>query len=307
MLKSTKKLPFEGCATALVTPFKNGEIDLDAFSRLVEVQIKAGVGALVVCGTTGEAPTLTETERQKLICRAAEISAGRVPVIAGTGGPCTDKMLRMSWRAREAGADAFLIVNPYYNKGTEEGIVRSFYAAASLGPPVILYNVPGRTGSDMSISLIARLSEHGNIVAIKEASSISKASEILASPKCDLHVYCGNDGDTLPSLALGARGVISVVSNIFPELWVRLCAEYENGNTAVSRDIQLMSLPFIRALFAETSPCPVKYLCERTGICLSDVRLPLGDISEELKKVLVSEYERVHSAQKELEKDEKSK
>ncbi len=299
MLNSTKKLPFEGCATALVTPFKNGELDLDAFSRLVESQISAGVGALVVCGTTGEAPTLTEGERQKLISRAAEISAGRVPVIAGTGGPCTDKMLRMSWSAREAGADAFLVVNPYYNKGTEEGVVRSFYAAASLGPPVILYNVPGRTGSDMSLSLIARLSEHGNIVAIKEASNVSKVSEILASPKCDLHVYSGNDGDTLPAISVGARGVISVVSNIFPELWVRLCSEV-NKNTALSRRIHLAALPLIRALFAETSPCPVKYLCERAGICLSDVRLPLGDISEELKKTLVLEYDRVHSAQNEL-------
>ena len=300
MLKSTKTLPFEGCATALVTPFKNGELDLDAFSRLVEAQIEAGVGALVVCGTTGEAPTLTESERQKLIHRAAEISAGRVPVIAGTGGPCTDKMLRMSWSAREAGADGFLIVNPYYNKGTEEGIVRSFYAAASLGPPVILYNVPGRTGSDMSLSLIARLSEHGNIVAIKEASNVPKISEILASPKCDLHVYSGNDADTLPALSVGARGVISVVSNIFPELWVSLCAEYANGKPDKSRNIHLASLPLIRALFAETSPCPIKYLCERAGICLSDVRLPLGDISEELKKTLDLEYERVHSAQKEL-------
>ncbi len=300
MLKSTKKLPFEGCATALVTPFKNGELDLDAFSSLVQAQIDAGVSALVVCGTTGEAPTLTESERQKLIHRAAEISAGRVPIIAGTGGPCTDKMLRMSWSAREAGADAFLIVNPYYNKGTEDGVIRSFYAAASLGPPVILYNVPGRTGSDMSVSLIARLSEHGNIVAIKEASNVSKVSEILASPKCDLHVFSGNDGDTLPALSVGARGVISVVSNIFPELWVRLCSEGGKENADVCRKIHLAAMPLIRALFAETSPCPVKYLCGKAGICLSDVRLPLGDISDSLKKTLDFEYIRLNNAQKEL-------
>ena len=300
MLKSTKKLPFEGCATALVTPFKGGELDLEAFSRLVEEQIRAGVAALVVCGTTGEAPTLTESERQKLIHRAAEISSGRVPIIAGTGGPCTDKMLRMSWSAREAGADAFLIVNPYYNKGTEEGIVRSLYAAASLGPPVILYNVPGRTGSDMSLSLVARLSEHGNIVAIKEASNVSRVSEILASSKCDLHVYSGNDGDALPALAVGARGVISVVSNLFPRLWVRLCLEGGRENADICRKIHLAALPLIKALFAETSPCPVKYLCEGADICLSDVRLPLGDISGELKRTLDLEYGRLKETQKEL-------
>ena len=297
MLDSTKKLPFSGCATALVTPFKNGEIDLDAFTRLVEGQISAGVSALVVCGTTGEAPTLTETERHKLICRAVEISGGRVPIIAGTGGPCTDKMLRTSWSARDAGADALLIVNPYYNKGTDDGIVRSFYAAASLGPPVILYNVPSRTGSDMSPALVARLAEHHNIVAIKEASTVSRISELLAADSCDLHVYSGNDGDALPAMAMGARGVVSVVSNLFPGLWVRLCKECETGNFALCRRIHLLTLPLIRALFAETSPSPVKYLCERAGICSSEVRLPLGDISEKLKKTLEIEYDRVHSAQ----------
>jgi 4-hydroxy-tetrahydrodipicolinate synthase len=206
----------------------------------------------------------------------------------------------MSWSAREAGADALLIVNPYYNKGTDDGIVRSFYDAASLGPPVILYNVPARTGSDMSVSLVSRLSEHGNIVAIKEASNVSKVSELIASPECDLHVYSGNDGDTLPAMAVGACGVISVISNIFPEMWVRLCREQEKGNGELCRKIHHLSLPLIRALFAEASPCPVKYLCERAGICGSDVRLPLGDISEKLKKTLETEYDRVHSAQNAL-------
>lgn len=300
MLNSTKKLPFEGCCTALVTPFKNGEADLDAFSRLVEMQIENGADALVVCGTTGEAPTLTETEREKLIYRAAEISAGRVPVIAGTGGPCTDKMLRMSWRAREAGADAFLIVNPYYNKGTEDGVVRSYYAAASLGPPVILYNVPSRTGSDMSLRLIARLSEHGNIVAIKEASSVGKISEIIACPKCDLHVYCGNDGDTLPALAVGARGVVSVISNVMPRLWSELCRLYKSGEMQKCTKIHAATYALIKKLFEETSPVPIKKLCEKVGICSSEVRLPLGDISEKLAEELWREYEAVHYAQKNL-------
>lgn len=276
MLKSTKKLLFKGCATALVTPMKNGEADLDAFELLVKAQIDAGVSALVVCGTTGEAPTLTERERQKLISRAVKIADGRIPVIAGTGGPCTDKMLRMSWSAKEVGADGLLIVNPYYNKGTDDGIVRSYFAAAEIGLPIILYNVPSRTGTDMSVSLIARLSAHENIVGLKEASTVKKVAAVLASPECDLHVYSGNDEHTFSDMALGARGVVSVASNVIPKRIAYLCALLEEEKYREARELHHSLCPLFYALFEETNPVPVKMLCERLGICLADVRLPLA-------------------------------
>ena len=299
MLNSTKKLLFEGCCTALITPFKNGEVDLDAFTRLVSEQIDAGISALVVCGTTGEAPTLTENERKKLIRRAVELSGGRVPIIAGTGGPCTDKMLRMSWEAREVGADALLIVNPYYNKGTEEGIVRSLYAAASLGPPVILYNVPARTGSDMSLRLIARLSEHDNIIGIKEATNVNKISEIVACESCDLHVYSGNDGDALPAYAVGGKGVISVISNVLPRLWVRLYSLVKDGKIEEACRIHTAAVPMIKKLFAEPNPVPVKALCGRLDMCTGDVRLPLSEADAALADGLLREYEKLLEAEKE--------
>lgn len=300
MLNSTKKLLFEGCCTALITPFKNGEADLDAFSRLVSEQLDAGVSALVVCGTTGEAPTLTETERQKLISRAVDLTGGRVPIIAGTGGPCTDKMLRMSWKAREAGADALLIVNPYYNKGTEEGVVRSIYAAAELGPPVLLYNVPSRTGSDMSLRLISRLSEHENVVGIKEATNVNKISEVIACDGCDLHVYSGNDGDTLPAYAVGGRGVISVISNAMPRLWVRLCRLAGCGNIKEAARIHAAAVPLIKKLFEVPNPVPIKDLCRRLGICTGEVRLPLTELDAALSDGLWQEYERLRETENRL-------
>ena len=288
MLTSTKKLPFSGCCTAMVTPFENGEISLDTFKRMVKAQIDAGVSALVVCGTTGEAPTLTDKEKLMLISCASEISDGRVPVIAGTGSPCTDRMLRLSAEARDAGADALLIVTPYYNKGTESGILKSYFAAAELGPPVILYNVPGRTGVDLAPHTVRKLSSHENIVAIKEAASACRIEALCADELCDLHVYSGNDGGTLQALAVGAKGVISVISNILPAETCELCRAFFSGDVAKSRKLQLCMLPLIKMLFEETSPAPVKYLCGRLGICSEDTRLPLGCISDTLKERLES-------------------
>lgn len=286
MLTSTKKIPFSGCCTAMVTPFENGEISLDVFGRMVEAQIGAGVSAVVVCGTTGESPTLTDKEKLMLISRAAEISAGRVPVIAGTGSPCTDRMLRLSAEARDAGADALLIVTPYYNKGTESGVLKSYFAAAELGPPVILYNVPGRTGVDLAPETVRKLSTHENIVAIKEASTACRIEALCADEQCDLHVYSGNDGGTLQALAVGAKGVISVVSNILPAETCELCRAFFSGDIARSRKLQLGMLPLIKLLFEETSPAPVKYLCGKLGICSKDTRLPLGEITDVLKERL---------------------
>lgn len=298
MLKSTKKLLFKGCATALVTPMKNGEADIEAFAGLVRAQIDAGVSALVVCGTTGEAPTLTERERQKLISRAVQISDGRVPVIAGTGGPCTDKMLRMSWSAKEVGADGLLIVNPYYNKGTDDGVARSYFAAAEIGLPIILYNVPSRTGTDMSVPLIARLSAHENIVGLKEASTVKKTAAVLASPECDLHVYSGNDEHTFSSMALGSKGVISVASNVMPQKIVRLCTLLDDEKYTEARELHHKLCPLFYALFEETNPVPVKMLCERLGICLADVRLPLGKGSPALADKLWRIYTEIEKNEK---------
>ena len=293
MVETTKKPVFTGVATALCTPFSGGEVSLDIFREMIERQIDAGVSALVVCGTTGEAPTLTDREKLKLITCAVETAAGRVPIIAGTGSPCTDKMLRLSASARDAGVDALLIVTPYYNRGTEDGVLRYYETAAELGPPVILYNVPSRTGGDLSVPLLRRLSRHENIVALKEAAPVAKMAAVLADPECDLRVYSGNDADTLPALVLGAAGAVSVISNILPRHTTELCGAFFRGDTETARKEHTALLPLARLLFEETSSVPVMYLCGMLGICPAETRLPLGTVSETLAKKLESAYWRI--------------
>lgn len=293
MVESTKKPVFTGVATALCTPFSDGEVSLPIFREMIERQITAGVKALVVCGTTGEAPTLTDREKLKLIACAVESAAGRVPVIAGTGSPCADKMLRLSASARDAGADALLIVTPYYNRGTEDGVLRYYETAAEIGPPVILYNVPSRTGGDLSLPVLRRLSRHKNIVALKEAAPIAKMATVLADPECDLRVYSGNDADTLPALALGAAGTVSVISNLLPRQTQELCAAFFRGESARAREIHTALLPLSRLLFEETSPAPVKHLCGVLGICPEETRLPLGAVSGDLAARLEESYWRI--------------
>jgi len=287
MLKSTKKLLFKGCATALVTPMKNGEADIEAFAGLVRAQIDAGVSALVVCGTTGEAPTLTERERQKLISRAVQISDGRVPVIAGTGGPCTDKMLRMSWSAKEVGADGLLIVNPYYNKGTDDGVARSYFAAAEIGLPIILYNVPSRTGVDIPVSVYRQLSAVENIAGVKEASSdISKIAKIRSVCPPYFSVWSGNDDQTVPVMALGGKGVISVVSNVLPAQTNAMVTAAQASNYAAAAALQIQLLPLIEALFSEVNPIPVKEAMNLLGFDCGGCRLPLTAMSPQKAEAL---------------------
>lgn len=286
-MNTKKKTIFKGAATALVTPFSGGEVDYIALERLIESQIKNRISALVVCGTTGEAPVLSDEEKKALYEFTAEKAAGRVPVIAGTGSPSTAKMLSLSKAATEAGCDALLIVTPYYNKGTERGVIESYLAAADLGLPVIIYNVPSRTGLDLPVETLSKLSRHENIAAIKEAcGNIDKIARIRAEIGDLLAVYSGNDSHIVPVLSLGGLGVISVLSNIMPLEVSQICSLWERGDHAGALSLQLRLTPLIRLLFAQTNPAPIKYACELLNICSGEMRLPFTEIDEYLKKKL---------------------
>ena len=284
MSKINKEPIFTGAATALATPFKEDGIDFSAFGTLVEHQLDAGIDALVVAGTTGEAATLEDSERFALTEWAAEIIRGRVPLIVGVGSNSTKRSVCYAKRAREFGADALLAVTPYYNKGTCEGIRRHFLAIAdATSLPVILYNVPSRTGVNLSVEDYAVLSEHPNIVAIKEADgNINKLADTRARLGDALTVYAGNDSEIVPTMAMGAKGVISVLSNISPVSTARLCHLCLEGNFKAAEKLQLELLPMIRLLFAETNPAPVKCALSLSGIYPPHLRLPMAPVSEAL-------------------------
>ncbi|MBQ7377302.1 MAG: 4-hydroxy-tetrahydrodipicolinate synthase [Clostridia bacterium] len=284
MSKINKKPIFTGAATALATPFKEDGIDFSAFGTMVEHQLDAGIDALVVAGTTGEAATLEDSERFALTEWAAEIIRGRVPLIVGVGSNSTKRAVCYAKKAREFGANALLAVTPYYNKGTREGIRRHFLAIAdATSLPVILYNVPSRTGVDLSVEDYAVLSEHPNIVAVKEADgNINKLADTRARLGDALTVYAGNDSEIVPTMALGAKGVISVVSNISPVSTVRLCHLCLDGNFKEAEKLQLTLLPLIRLLFAETNPAPVKCALALSGIYPPHLRLPMAPVSDAL-------------------------
>ncbi len=283
MRKLREKSLFFGAATAVATPFFGGEIDYHALGNIIENQISSGVSALVFAGTTGEAPTLSDKEKSELFSFAVERVGGRVPVIAGTGSPSTEKMLYLSHAARDAGADGLLIVTPYYNKGTEEGIVKSYQLAADIGLPVIVYNVPSRSGIDLSHRLIARLSKIEGIVGLKEANpNIEKLASLCADKEIDLDIYTGCDSEILPAVALGACGVISVVSNILPRETALLCSYIEEGKIKKARELANILNPLIDLLFREASPAPAKHLMAHLGMCREEMRLPLSEVSREL-------------------------
>ena len=290
MSKINKEPIFTGAATALATPFKEDGIDFSAFGTLVEHQLDAGIDALVVAGTTGEAATLEDSERFALTEWAAEIIRGRVPLIVGVGSNSTKRSVCYAKRAREFGADALLAVTPYYNKGTCEGIRRHFLAIAdATSLPVILYNVPSRTGVNLSVEDYAVLSEHPNIVAIKEASgNISQIAELAALVGDELDIYSGNDDQIVPVLSLGGKGVISVLSNIMPRETVKICRDFFDGNIKDSRDAQLRLLPLINALFCEVNPIPAKAAVAAMGFCENYVRLPLTPMEPEHEAKLLS-------------------
>lgn len=268
---------FRGLGTALVTPFRGGHVDWAAFDRLIERQIAAGTEALIVCGTTGEPAALTEKERAALIDRAVELCAGRCAVVAGTGANDTSRAIELSRRAQAAGVNALLLVTPYYNKTTQAGLIAHYTAVAdSVQLPIILYNVPARTGMNLLPETAARLCAHENICGVKEASgNIAQIAELARLCGDKIALYSGNDDQTLPILALGGQGVISVAGNVCPEQMRAIAARWFAGDAAGSRKQQLALLPLINALFTEVNPIPVKAALSMLGLCGDDVRLPL--------------------------------
>lgn len=278
---------FTGSIVALVTPFKDGLVDCDKLAELVEYHIKNGTNAIVPCGTTGESPTLSHEEHEKVISKVVEVSNGRVPVIAGTGSNNTSEALRLTRYAKSAGADGALMITPYYNKPTQEGLYRHFKSIADeVDIPIVIYNVPSRTGVSITPETVARLCEMKNIVAIKEASgNIDQTSHILQL--CDITVLSGDDSLTLPILSVGGKGVISVVANILPREVSEMVSKYLNGMVEESRKIHLKLFPICKAMFIETNPIPIKTAMKLIGKLNGEMRLPLCDMSEGHEKQLL--------------------
>ena len=292
----SKKVIFSGAATALITPFSDGEIDYSALSRLIDYQIDGKIDALVIGGTTAEAATLSDNERYKLYTFAKGKIAGRTKLILGTGTNDTRVAIAHTKFAERLGCDGVLLVTPYYNKGTECGIEKHYLSIAeSANLPIILYNVPSRTGVNLGFNLLERLSLHPNIVALKEASDSTDRLVTLATMTDMLTLYAGNDSQIYPTLALGGRGVISVMSNLLPKTTVKLCRDYFEGRTDEALAMQLKLLPFIRSLFLETNPSPIKFAMSERGFCTPEVRLPLAEpresTKEEIKNQLDALYE----------------
>ncbi len=285
-----KKTIFEGAATAIVTPLNENGVDYESFGRLIDWQIEEGIDAIVACGTTGEASTLTDEEHKECIKFAVERTAGRVPVIAGTGSNDTDYAIELTRFACDAGADAVLLVTPYYNKATQKGLIKSFEVVAdAASKPCILYNVPSRTGCNILPATMAALADHPNIVAVKEASgNLSQIAEIAALTRGKLDIYSGNDDQILPVLSLGGKGVISVLSNILPRETSMMCKHYFNGNTAQATKMQLDYLQLVNALFCEVNPIPVKAATAAMGYGENFLRLPLTPMEEANEKKLLS-------------------
>lgn len=272
-----KKTVFTGAATAIVTPLTKDGIDYDQFARLIEWQIAEGIDAIVAVGTTGEGSTLTDKEHRDAIKFCVDQVAGRVPVIAGTGSNDTAYAIELTEFACEVGADAMLLVTPYYNKATQRGLYESFVAVADRSTkPCILYNVPSRTGCNLMPETVAKLAEHENIVAIKEASgNISQIAQIARLVGDKMDIYSGNDDQIVPIMSLGGKGVISVLSNIMPKATSDMCRDYLNGDTKKALDAQLRLLPLIDALFCEVNPIPAKAAVAAMGYCENYLRLPL--------------------------------
>lgn len=278
-----KKRVFTGAATALITPMNaDGSVNFSRLSSLVDEQIKGGIDALVICGTTGEKSTLGYDEHVKVIETAAKANAGRVPLIAGTGSNDTVYSVGLCADAEKAGADAFLMVTPYYNKTSQRGLVAHYnYIADRVNKPIILYNVPSRTGVAIKPETYKELSKHPNIVATKEANgdlaSVAKTRYLCGD---ELDFYSGNDDQTVPIMSLGGIGVISVMSNFLPDIMHEICAEYLNGNTARSAELQIKYTGLMNALFSDVNPIPVKAAMNLLGLAAGPCRLPLYPMEE---------------------------
>ena len=278
-----KHTVFRGAATALITPLNAGGVDYEAFGRLIDWQIEQGIDALVIAGTTGEGSTLTYEEHEEAIRFSVERAAGRVPIIAGSGSNDTNRAVTLSKFSCRAGADALLVVTPYYNKATQKGLIASYTAIAdAVDRPIILYNVPSRTGVNIEPATYAALAKHPNIVGIKEASgNISKIVETAMLVGDTLDIYSGNDDQIVPVLSMGGSGVISVLSNVLPATTAELCKKFFEGDVAGSARMQCELLPLINALFSEVNPIPVKAAMAAMGWCENFLRLPLTPMEEE--------------------------
>ncbi len=286
---------FKGSIVAIVTPFKNGQVNFEKLRELVEFQIAGGTDAIVPCGTTGESSTLNYEEHDRVIEVVIQQVNKRVPVIAGTGSNSTAEAIEISLHAKKLGADGCLLVTPYYNKPTQEGLYRHYTAVAeAVAIPQILYNVPGRTGVNLLPETVARLAEHKNIVAIKEATgSLQQASEILALCGDKIDVLCGDDFITFPMMACGAKGVISVLANIMPKAVGDLTDAFFAGDLEKARQLHLHTLKIGNAMFLESNPIPVKTALGLMGKCSDEVRLPLcemGAANKEKLAAILKEY-----------------
>ena len=282
-MDQSKKTLFRGTATALITPFSDGKVDFGALGSLIDRQIHMGIDALVICGTTGENATLSDDEHRAVLEFALKKVGGRVPTIAGTGSNNTAHAIATSKYASQLGYDGLLVVTPYYNKATDEGLVAHFEKIADeADAPIILYNVPSRTACNISLSAYKRLSKHENIVAVKEASgNISAVARLISECGDDLAVYSGNDIELIPFLALGGSGVISVVSNIIPNEMSEICRKWFGGNTIGARELHERYLRLFDAMFSELNPIPVKTAAAIMQMCTDELRLPLCNMSKE--------------------------
>jgi 4-hydroxy-tetrahydrodipicolinate synthase len=285
---------FSGTFTALVTPFRNGEVDVEALEGMVEFQIGHGVSGLVPCGTTGETPAMSEAEDRLVVETVVRVANGRAPIIAGTGSNSTDMAIKYTKMAQEEGADGSLQVAPYYNKPTQEGLYRHFAAIAeSTELPLVLYNIPGRTGVTISAETMARLTEIPNIVGVKDSTlSMNIVADVIALCGEDFDVLSGDDPMTLPLIALGGRGVISVASNVAPGAVSEMVRALLEGDWERGRELHYELLPLFRALFVETNPIPVKTAASLVGLCSDEMRLPLVPMEGENLRVLQETLDR---------------
>ena len=289
-MSTQKTTIFTGAAVAIVTPFKNNGVDYESLAALIERQIENSTDAIVICGTTGESSTLTDEEHKECIRFCVEKTAGRVPVIAGTGSNDTDYAIALSKYACEVGVDGLLLVTPYYNKATPKGLIKHFTAIAdATNKPIILYNVPSRTGVNISLPVYKELAKHDRIVAAKEASgNISAVAALAEACGNSLDIYSGNDDQIVPILSLGGKGVISVLSNVVPKNTHDIVALWNEGKTKESLALQLKYLDLINALFCEVNPVPVKTAMGLMGLCADEMRLPLCEMEENNKERLAT-------------------
>lgn len=288
---------FSGAGVALITPMKaNGEVNYEKLEELVNYQIEHGTDAIIICGTTGEAATLTHEEHLSVIKSCVEYTKKRIPVIAGTGSNCTETAIYLSKEAEKYGADGLLVVTPYYNKATQKGLIAHFTEIAkAVTIPIILYNVPSRTGCNLLPATAVALAKNiENIVGIKEASgNISQVAELMQLADGCIDLYSGNDDQIVPLMSLGGKGVISVLSNVAPKETHDIVAKYLEGNTKESLELQLKLLPLINALFCEVNPIPVKMAANLMGQEVGSLRMPLTEMEPEHVKILETEMKKV--------------